>query len=78
MTMIYLLDEDGQHIGPFKNREYVERFIKMMALCGEDWAGNTIVEGGGDDTPGKNPALMHSCTSPLKSTNKLKLVGKRP
>ena len=78
MTMIYLLDEDGQSIGPFKNREDVERFIKMMALCGEDWAGNKIVQGGENDAPGQNLAQINSCTNPSKSTNKLKLVGRKP
>jgi hypothetical protein len=76
--MIYLIDGRGQHIGPFKNRENVERFIGMMALCGEDWADNKIVEGGGDDSSGQNPAQMGSCANRLKGTNKLKLVGRRP
>jgi hypothetical protein len=77
--MIYLLDGGGQHIGPFENREGVERFIKMMALCGENWADNKIIEGGGDDAPGRqNPAQMDSCANQLKSTNKLRLVGRRP
>jgi hypothetical protein len=78
MAMIYLLDGGGQHVGPFKNREDVERFIKMMALCGEDWADNKTVEGGGDDAPGQNPAPMNFCANQLKRTNKLKLVGRKP
>ena len=47
--MFFLLDGEGQHIGPFKNREAVARFIKMMALSGEDWADNQVVEQGGED-----------------------------
>jgi hypothetical protein len=78
MTVIYILDGGGQHIGPFKNRENVERFIKMMALCGENWAGNKIVEGGRDDTPGQNPAPMNSCANQSKRTDKLKLVRRKP
>jgi hypothetical protein len=78
MMMIYILDGGRRQIGPFKNRENVERFIEMMALCGEDWAHNKIVEGDGDDAPGQNPAQMNSCATRLKSTNKPKLVGRRP
>ena len=78
MTMIYLLDGGGQHIGPFENCEEVDRFIKMMALCGENWADNKIVQGGGADAPGQNPAQMDSGTNRLKRTSKLKLVGRRP
>ncbi len=75
--MIYILDGGGHHVGPFKNRENVERFIKMMALCGEDWADNKIVEEGGDDESGQNPAQMNSCANQWKSSHKLKLVGRR-
>jgi len=76
--MIYILDGGRRQIGPFKNRENVERFIEMMALCGEDWADNKIVEGGWDDAPGQNRAQMNSCANRLKSANKPKLVGRRP
>jgi hypothetical protein len=78
MTVIYLLDGAGQRIGPFDNREGVERFINMMALCGEDWADNKIVRGERDDAVGQNPARMDSCANPLKGANKLKLVVRRP
>lgn len=63
-------------MGPFKNRENVERFIEMMALCGEDWADNKIVEGGGHDTPGQIPARMETCAELSKSA-RLELVGRR-
>ena len=76
--MIYLLDVAGQQVGPFRNREGVERFINMMALCGEDWADNTIVEGGEDDVPGQNPSPMDFCANHLKTSCKLKLVGRKP
>ena len=76
--MIYLIDGRGHQIGPFGNRENVERFIGMMALCGENWADNKIVSGGGDDVPRQNPAHMDSCTNLWKSTSKLKLVGRKP
>ena len=76
--MIYLLHGAGQHIGPFENREEVERFIKMMALCGENWADSKIVEGGGEDAPGQNQAQMDPCANRREGANKLKLVGRRP
>jgi hypothetical protein len=76
--MIFLLDGSGKHVGPFENREAVERFIKMMALCGENWADSKIVEGGRNDAPGQNPAQMDSFANRLKGANKLKLVGRRP
>ncbi len=76
--MLYILDGGRQQVGPFKNRENVERFVKMMALCGEDWAHNKIVIGYGDDALGQNPAQITSCASQLKSASKLKLVGRRP
>jgi hypothetical protein len=74
--MIYILDGGGHHVGPFKNRGNVQCFIKLMAMCGEDWAGNKIVEIAGGDTPGQNPAQMNSCANPWKSPSKLKLVGR--
>jgi len=76
--MIYLLDNEGQQIGPFENRNEVERFIEMMALCGESWADHKIVEGNGEDAPGKNPALTGFCAKPSKGAYRLKLVGRRP
>jgi hypothetical protein len=66
--MIYLLDDGGHPIGPFKNREEVERFIGMMALCGENWADHEIVPGGSDDAPMQNPARADSCADRFKST----------
>ena len=78
MVMIYMLDGRGHHIGPFENREDVERFIQLMALCGENWASNKIVEGGGDDAPVQNQAQMVSCPNPCKGAFKLRLVGRRP
>lgn len=42
--MIYLREEGGQYVGPFKSRKDAERFIKLMELCGEDWAGTEVVE----------------------------------
>ena len=42
--MIYLREEDGQYVGPFKSRMDAERFIKLMDLCGEDWTGTEVVE----------------------------------
>jgi hypothetical protein len=76
--MIYLLDSAGQQIGPFENREEVERFVRMMALCGESWADNKIIEGGSNDSYAQNPAPATPCSTPGKSVYKLKLVGRRP
>jgi len=77
--MIYLIDRGGQPVGPFENREAIERFVEMMALCGENWAENKIIGGGGYDAPGRqNPPQTDSCANQLKSANKLKLVGRRP
>lgn len=75
--MIYLIDEQGQQIGPFEERDDVERFIGMMALCGEDWADNRIVEADLDDSSGQNRAPMGSCANARKSAYRLKLVGSR-
>ena len=74
--MIYILDGAGQPVGPFKDREHVERFIRMMALCGEQWADNSIVELSEDDAPGLEAALMNSQAIRLKRDSKLKLVPK--
>jgi hypothetical protein len=76
--MIFLLDGSGKHVGPFENREAVERFIEMMSLCGENWADSKIVEGGGNDALGQNPPQVDPCANRPKGTNKLKLVGRRP
>jgi hypothetical protein len=76
MTMVYMLHGKGQPVGPFKNREHGKRFIKMMALCGEDWADNKIVEGGGDDAPGHDSARMSFRANRSKSSSKLRLVMK--
>jgi len=65
--MMYLLDGAGKHIGPFENREGVERFIQMMALCGENWVDNKIIEEGVCDARGlQNPPHLDSCAHPLK------------
>jgi hypothetical protein len=42
--MIYLRERGGQYVGPFKTRQDAERFIKLMELCGENWAGAEVVE----------------------------------
>jgi hypothetical protein len=42
--MIYLREEGGQYVGPFKSRRDAERFIKLMDLCGEDWTRTEVVE----------------------------------
>ncbi|MBZ5499505.1 MAG: hypothetical protein LAP85_24160 [Acidobacteriia bacterium] len=77
--MIYLVDAGGEHVGPFENQEAVERFIKMMALCGENWADHKIVGESGDDANVlQNATQMDSSANPRKSANKLKLVGRRP
>ena len=41
--MIYLREEEGQYVGPFKSRKHAKRFIEMMELCGENWAGTEVV-----------------------------------
>jgi hypothetical protein len=76
--VIYLIDGRGHLIGPFENREDIDRFIGMMALCGENWADYKIVAGGGDDAPGQRPTQVASWSKRLKSTSKLRLVGRRP
>jgi hypothetical protein len=43
--MIYLREEGGQYVGPFKSLKDAERFIKLMELCGENWADTEVVEG---------------------------------
>ena len=50
--IFYLREEEGQYVGPFKSRRHAERFIEMMELCGENWAGTEVVvlEGGFDPT----------------------------
>jgi hypothetical protein len=42
--MIYLRGEGGQYVGPFKGFREVERFIKLMELCGENWTDTEVVE----------------------------------
>ena len=41
--MIYLREEEGQYVGPFKSRKHAKRFIELMELCGENWAGTEVV-----------------------------------
>ncbi len=45
--MIYLRERGGQYVGPFKTLQDAERFIKLMELCGENWAGTEVVENEG-------------------------------
>ncbi len=42
--IFYLREEEGQYVGPFKSREDAKRFIELMELCGENWAGTEVVE----------------------------------
>jgi len=42
--MIYLRKEDGSYVGPFRSCKDAERFIQLMQLCGEIWAGTEIVD----------------------------------
>ncbi len=42
--MIYLREEGGHYVGPFKSRRAAERFIELMELCGEDWTDTEVVE----------------------------------
>ncbi len=51
--MIYLREAGGQYVGPFKSRKDAERFIRLMELCGEDWADSEIVEEDCDDSMGE-------------------------
>ena len=53
--MIYLREEGGQYVGPFKSREDAKRFIELMELCGEDWAGTEVVEEEGRFDPSLPP-----------------------
>jgi hypothetical protein len=53
--MIYLREEEGQYVGPFKSREDAKRFIELMELCGEDWAGTEVVEEEGRLDPSVPP-----------------------
>ena len=54
--MIYLREGEGQYVGPFKSREDAERFIELMELCGENWAGTEVVEEEGGIDPTLRPA----------------------
>lgn len=42
--MFYLREPGGQYVGPFRSRNDAENFIKLMELCGQDWADAEIVE----------------------------------
>ena len=42
--MIYLREEDGQYVGPFRSPTDAQRFIELMQLCGENWASTEIVD----------------------------------
>ena len=42
--MIYLHEQGGQYVGPFRSRKDAERFIGLMQLCGENWADTEIVD----------------------------------
>jgi hypothetical protein len=41
--MIYVREGEGQYVGPFKSRKHAKRFIELMELCGENWAGTEVV-----------------------------------
>jgi hypothetical protein len=48
--VIYLDEREGQYVGPFRSREDSTRFVGLMGLCGEVWAGaELVVEKGGLD-----------------------------
>ena len=49
--MIYLRKEDGLYVGPFRSCKDAERFIQLMQLCGEIWAGTEIVDDEYDNDP---------------------------
>jgi len=53
--IFYLREEEGQYVGPFKSREDAKRFIDLMELCGEDWAGTEVVEEEGRFDPSVPP-----------------------
>ena len=76
--MIYLLSKSGKHVGPFENCDAVDRFIKMMALCGEDWGDSKILEEGVKDALHRHPAQLPSPPGRPKDTSRMKLVGRRP
>ena len=57
--MIYLREEGGRYVGPFKGREAAERFIKMMELCGENWADTEIVEEDRIDSMARQTEWIH-------------------
>ena len=42
--MIYIREEDGQYVGPFRSCKDALRFIELMQLCGENWASTEIVD----------------------------------
>ncbi len=46
--MIYLHRAGAQYVGPFKSCLDAGRFIRLMKLCGEDWADMEFVERGRD------------------------------
>ena len=54
--MIYLREKDGQYVGPFRSRNDAERFIDLMRLCDENWAGAEIV----DEERTMVPAVWHT------------------
>ena len=62
--MIYLNAKKEGYVGPFKNRKDAERFIKLMELCGENWAGTEVVEeeGGWDGSDSAEESKMRSAS----------------
>jgi hypothetical protein len=51
--VIYLREVGGKYVGPFKSREDAERFIRLMELCGENWADSEVVEEDCNDSTGE-------------------------
>jgi hypothetical protein len=54
--MIYLREQGGQYVGPFRSRKDAERFIGLMQLCGENWADTEIVRSIIDPAAGRQIA----------------------
>lgn len=53
--MFYLREPGGQYVGPFRSRNDAESFIKLMELCGQDWADAEIVEDEEGDSSASPP-----------------------
>lgn len=74
--MIYLIDGRGHHIGPFKNQDSVQRFIRMMALCGEEWVDSEVLEGNAEVSPRHDPVQLGPGANPRKSSFTQKSDGR--